>query len=153
MAAYSVPRPEFRRLHKVIIGAGNGVAVVLICRTMKIVGAGLGYQRHLRPGGAPGISVGVGGRDPELLHRIEGHGQDGGEGIAVHLVVHIHAVEGHVGLVAARAVHRAAAGIHIAVDIRAVSSVGDTRLQAKQVGNVPAFQRKVLYLALVESVT
>src|SRR5216683_2333812 len=38
---------QLGKLHKVVVGAGEGIPVIFVKRTMKVVGAALGYQRHL----------------------------------------------------------------------------------------------------------
>ena len=62
--------PHFRELHEIVISAGIGVSQVLVCRTMKIVGAALCDQRHLCSGGSTFVGAIVRCRDTELLHRI-----------------------------------------------------------------------------------
>ena len=96
-----------------LVGGRRRVAVVLVERAVQFVGAALGHQRHLRAGGAAAVGVGVHGGDAELLHRIRGHAQDAGEGVAVHLVVDVHAVQRDVGLVALAAVDRAVAVVGV----------------------------------------
>ena len=102
---------------------------------MKVVGAALGHQPNLRPAGIAGVGIGVGGGNAEFLDRVGWHGQDAGKREAVVLVVDADVVEGDVRLVAARAVHRAAAGISGRL-LHLQSEVRYPWLQTKQLHHV-----------------
>ena len=45
-------------------------AVVLVSRSVEGIRPTLGYQTHLRPGGASSVSIGITRRDPEFLKRV-----------------------------------------------------------------------------------
>ena len=70
---------------------------------MELVGSALGDQADLGAGRAPGIGSKADRGDAELLHRVQGGAEHAGEGIAVYLVVVVHAIHGDVALVGAAA--------------------------------------------------
>src|ERR1039458_4992091 len=136
---------------EVIVGAGVGVAKVLVDRAVDAVGAAFGHECHLRAAGSSLVGVGIGGGDAKLLYGIERHGQDGGKGLAA-LVVYANAIETDIALVAARAIHRAAARI-VGTCVCSIASIGNAGLQRKQVGHVAPLQRQFLYLILAKRYT
>ena len=123
---------------------------------MEIVGAAFGDERHLRSGAFPLVSVVVRRSNPELLNRIKSRRQYRSEGIAVGLVVHIHAVESDVALVTARAVHGSVACVLILdgglIEIGTIARIGHAGLQTQQLGNATALQRNLLHLRFVERI-
>ncbi len=102
---------------------------------MDDVGATLGDQADLRPRSLAKLGAGVGGYGPEFLNGIERHAQHAGECGTILLVVDIHAVERHIGLVALAAVYCAAAEIVLILRVR-LAEVGDARLKRKQADHV-----------------
>ena len=80
---------------------------------METVRAAFGDQSDLRSRAFSLVGVVVRRGDPEFLNRIKRRGQHGSKGIPVGLVIHVHAVESNVALVAARAVDRAVARVLI----------------------------------------
>ena len=58
---------QLRLLHEPVVGAGESVAVVLVQRSVKSVGAALGDERDLRSGGAALVRVVVRGSNAEFL--------------------------------------------------------------------------------------
>src|SRR5215472_565491 len=65
------------------------------------------------------------------------------------LVIHANAIERDVALVAARSIDRAASRVARA-GVRAISGVGDTRLQGEQVRHIAALQGQLLYLVFAK---
>src|SRR5215472_4130453 len=120
---------------------------------MKSVGAGLCYERDLRSRGAPLVRPVIRRRDAKFLHGIQGNGQDRREGVAARLVIHVHSIESDVALVTACAVHGTVASIKIRIIVSTVPPVRDSCLEREQVRNVAPFQRKCLYLILIEGGT
>ena len=59
-------------LKEPVIGAGSGIAIVFVQRTMKVVRAALGDQRDLGAGRPALIGIVVGGCNAEFLDRDEG---------------------------------------------------------------------------------
>ena len=141
---------QLRLLDEVIVGAGDGVAVVFVERAVEIVGAALGDESDLSAGGTAAIGVVVGGGDAKFLHGVEGDGEHGSEGVAAGLVIDVDAIESDVALVAARAVDRAAAAIEVLVDVGAVAGVGDAGLKREEIRDVAGFDGQLLDLVLVE---
>src|SRR6266852_3714653 len=84
---------QLRLFYEVVVGAGNGVAQVLIRRTVENVRATLGDQDHLRARALSLIRSVVGGSYAKLLNRVLGHRKYRGKRISVGLVVHVHAIE------------------------------------------------------------
>src|SRR5260370_14815549 len=111
------PAPGFRTLDEKVVGTGNRVAMVLVKRSVGLVGAALGAQRNLRSRSGPLVGIVVRSGDPKLLHRIECRRQDGSECVPGNLVIHIDAIKRDVALVTARAVDRSAARALTLVDM------------------------------------
>ena len=84
------------------------------------------------------IGVVVGGRNAEFLHGVQGHRQDGGEGVAA-LVVHGDTVDRDVSLIAAGAVHRSVPSVPSG-DVLTIVGIGDAGLHAEEVRDVAAFE-------------
>jgi hypothetical protein len=118
---------------------------------VKLVRSALGHERNLRSRTAATIRVGIAGGHAELLDGILRHAQDAGECITFVLVVYIDAIERDVGLVAAGAIHTAAARVVVTVT-GILTEEGHTRLQAQQLDHISAFERKHIDLALVEGI-
>ena len=115
--------------------------MVFIQRTVEIVGATLRDERNLRARRTALVRIVAGGRHSEFLHGIDGNWQYRSECVAVHLIVRVHAVQRQVALVAARAVHRSAAGVHIPVDIASIAGVDNSGLQRQKLGYASSFER------------
>ena len=140
------------------IGGCRGIAIVLVKRTVELIGAALGDQHHLAAGRTALIDTLAAHRYTEFLNRIEWNRQHGVEAridirvVPIHslvsgasrrvlshkasvlVVVHIHAIQGDVVLIAARAQHFA---------VRRYA-----RLQAQQLDHVPGLERKLADLLL-----
>ncbi len=135
---------------KIIVSAGEGVAVVLVEGAVEIVGATLGDERDLSAGGTAAIGVVVGGGDAKFLDGVEGNREHGSEGVAASLVIDVDTVKGDVALVAVGAVDRAAAAVEVLIDVAAVSGIGDAGLKREQIGHIAGFDGQLLNLVLVE---
>src|SRR5215471_116957 len=144
---------NLRRLHKVVVGAGIGIAEIFIKRTVKTIGAAFGDERDLGARRASRISTIIRGRHAEFLHGIESDGQNRRERIAVHLIVDIDAIEGDVRLIAVGAVDGTVARVvGLRIETFPMPVVGDTSLQRQQIWNVAPFHRKLLHLNLIEGI-
>src|ERR1700682_6531804 len=141
---------QLGKLHEIVVGAGERVAVNLKERPVKIVRATLGYQRNLRARRAALIRVVVGRGNPELLHGIHSNWQHRLKCVAFGVGVDINAVESDVALIASRAVNRATPGIGVEIDICTIPGIRDACLQRKQVRDVATFQWKRFHLSLAE---
>ena len=117
---------------------------------MKVVGAALGRQRDLSPAGIARVGIGIGGSDPEFLHRVGRHIQNTGKCITIILVVDPNAIERHVGLVAAQTVHRAAARVRVLIQL--VAQIRYTSLQTQQLHYVAVGNGQLRDLVFFESV-
>src|SRR5581483_620631 len=84
-------------------------------------------------------------------HRIQSVAQHRGVCIAVQVVVYIHAVQRHVGLVGAAAADRALARVAVGGSLLR-RHVHRSRLQAQQIDDVTSFERKLLNLVFIECV-
>src|SRR5579864_9721356 len=120
---------------------------------MELICAAFRDQRNLRTRSVSLVGVVVRRGDAKFLDGIERRGQYGGERVSARLVIHVHTVERNVALIAAGAVHGSISRVLVLVDVRAVPGVGDTRLQAEEVGHVAAFQRDLPDLIFVEGVS
>ncbi len=136
---------------EVIVGAGVGVAMVFVDRTVNAVGAAFGHQCHLGAAGSSLVGVGIGGGDAKLLYGIERHRQNGGKSVAA-FVVDANAIDTDIALVAARAIHRATSRIAGAC-VSSIAGVGNSGLQRKQFGYIAALQREFLDLILAKRYT
>ena len=96
----------------------------------------------------PGIGIAIASGDAEFFDGVLGLAQHAGEGVSVHLVVVVDAVEGDVALVGAAAVDRAAA----AVIVMQSGQVEHAGLQGKQVGHVAGLAGQRLDLRIVRGV-
>ena len=103
---------------------------------MKGVGAALGDQRDLPAAGVARISIGVGGGDPEFLHRVGRRIQDTGKSVTIILVVDPYAVQGDIRLVAAHAIHRAAPRVGRLIRLGGSPQIRYSRLQAQEISHV-----------------
>ena len=139
-------RLQFRRLYEIIVGAGGGVAVIFVERTVKIVGATFGNERHLCARGASLVGIGIRGCDSELLDGVQCDWQDGSKSAALYLVVDINAIQRDVALVTASSIHGPASRINISINIGAIARIGNASLQCQQVWYVPPLKRQLLNL-------
>src|SRR4029077_19781553 len=119
---------------------------------MELICAAFRDQRNLRTRSVSLVGVVVRRGDPKFLHGIERRRQYGGERVSARLVIHVHTVERDVALIAAGPGHDSISRVLTLVDVRAVPGVGDTRLQAEEVGHVAALQRDLPDLIFVEGV-
>ena len=87
----------------------------VVDRTVEFVGAAFGHQGDLRAGSAALVCTRIGGRGPEFADRIQAKPNDGSEGPALVMIVHIDAVQSDIGLVAPATVHRAIAVVGVVV--------------------------------------
>src|SRR5579859_2515450 len=137
---------------------GKGGTVILVGAAVPIVSSALGHQSDLPTRGTARIRVRVGCCHPEFLKRIQ-RNTDGSLQPAGSLIVVIGAVEGHVGLVAAAAVHRAATAIGVeaalrgAVDlVHVVAGERDAGLEGQDAGGLATFKGQSLNLLGIKDV-
>src|SRR5580704_18085236 len=119
---------------------------------MESICAALGHQSDLRARALPLVGAVVGGGYTKFLNGILRYRQHGGERVTVGLVVHVHAVQRDVALIAARAIYRSIPGILIFV-ADTITRVGHPRLQAEQVGDVAALKGELLHLYFVKRIS
>ena len=144
-------------LDEKIVGAGNRVAHVIVSCAMEVVRAAFGHQRDLRSRSLALIGVVVRRGHSEFLHGIHRNRKNGCKRISVGLVIHVHAVESCVALVAPRSVDRAIPCVvvlhHGVLQIRTVPRVNNAGLQAEQVRHIAALERNLFHLRFVERVS
>src|SRR6266852_7296717 len=110
---------EFRLLEtgtvqEEIVSIESLIAMCVVGGAVDVVRAALGDQLNLCAGGAAaGIGIVAGGSGPKFGQCFLGNAQHAGKGVAILRIVDVDAVEGHVGLVAARAIDAAAAAVLI----------------------------------------
>ena len=125
---------------------------------MKVIGAAFGHHIDLCARGAAGICVRIGGRNAELLNRVQRNPQSALKGIALQLVVVVQTIHGHVGLVAAGACHRSATAVFRLIGLRIIlvrvtSKIRDAGLKAQDRYRVAALRREVSELDGVERIS
>ena len=96
-----------------VVGVEGLVAMRPIGLPVDVVGAALRYQYYLGGRGSPGVGVGVAGDGAELLQGSLGGAQDAVESETKLDVIHVHAIQGDVGLVTPAAVDAAPASVII----------------------------------------
>ena len=115
---------------------------------MKSVGAGFGDHGDLRARRASLVGISASGGDAELFNRVLGFAEHAGEGVATHLIVVVHAVEGDVALIGAAAVDRAGA----AVVGGGGGQIEDAGLEREQIGHVAGLAGQGLDLRVIGGV-
>src|SRR5579864_1811682 len=145
-------RRSLSRLNEPIVGFANAAAIELVESSVEALGTTFGDQSDLAAGRTPLVDTIVRSRDAELLNRVQRDGKHGLESFAGGLFIIVHAVERHVALIAPLTVYSAASGVHCRVNIRAVRSIYDTRLQAEELDHVAGFNGQLLELNLTHRV-
>ena len=67
---WASPSCRFGLFDKIVVRAGEGVAVIFVERAVETVGAALGDESDLSAGRTAAIGVVVGGGDAEFLDRV-----------------------------------------------------------------------------------
>jgi len=123
---------------------------------MPVVRAALGNQGHLCARSRALIRVVIRGRHAELLHGILRNRQHRRKRVAAVLIVHIHAVQADVALVAARPVYSPVASVLVFISrerrAQGVSRERHARLQAQQFRHISSVQWNVFHLILPERI-
>ncbi len=150
-------RFNFCLLVKPVVGLAKIGAVVLVECAMKPVGTALGHDTDLSAGGSALIGVGVGGRNAELLNRVQRNPQCPLKRKTLQLVVVVQAIHSHIGLVAAGTRNRSATAVFCPIRLAVIligvaSKIGDARLQTENRDRIPALGRKIDKLRAIEHV-
>src|SRR5262249_32839582 len=106
---------RFGCLYEIVIRTGDGVAVILVKRSVERIGTTFRDQCHLGAGSSALIGIVIGSGHAEFLHGIEGRRQHRGKGISAGLIVNVYAVQRNVALVATSSVDRSAAGVLVLI--------------------------------------
>ncbi len=98
---------------------------------MKCICAGTCHNTDLRSRRPARVGISARRDHAKLVHRVERRSQHAGKREALHLIIVVHAVQGHVALIGSRACHCTRPAVQVLVD--AVSEVEHAGLQAQQI--------------------
>ena len=121
-----------------VVGLGEGVAIVLVGRTVELIGAALGDDGDLTTAGAAEVGAQSGNRGAELLNRIEGNGENGVEAVGALVVIDVDAIQQDIVLIGTGA--------------QDLAGRRHTGLDAKERYDVARLQGHLFYLGLVEGI-